>query len=364
MQAPSADSLQYSQPLPFIPQIPSQLPQPLIVTQQSSVQIAPSPEPQSLSLSESHSTTPIPSISSSQTGVPLPRTAVASNTWSSSEVGGQIGGLIPTPEWNNPVTQQFASFGMNIAANQFTAATAKVSKLKYYFHVDNLYVLKKLRMLLLPCLHKKGFRRSLVTDLSSSGTANNNNNAQQQQKETDASLYKFPTEDENAPDLYIPLMSFITYVLLVAAIFGANGSFSPELIGLYASSTLVTLIFEVLIMEAGFYLHGADFSSPPLFDVVAYASYKYVLLIVAILIGLLFGGWAFFFAKLVTGCCMGLFLLRSFHAAITATSKEHLNGSLDISDSPEPKTRRNYFLFVLGFLQLLLTFFLLRSISF
>jgi hypothetical protein len=44
-----------------------------------------------------------------------------------------------------------------------------------------------------------------------------------------------PRDDVNAPDLYVPLMAFVTYILAVAFIMGANGQFSPELLGNLAS---------------------------------------------------------------------------------------------------------------------------------
>ena len=37
-----------------------------------------------------------------------------------------------------------------------------------------------------------------------------------------------PKEDVNAPDLYLPLMAFATYVLLFGYTLGARGTFTPE----------------------------------------------------------------------------------------------------------------------------------------
>lgn len=39
-----------------------------------------------------------------------------------------------------------------------------------------------------------------------------------------------PINDENAPDLYIPLMAFITYTLLTGYVKGTKDSFTPEVL--------------------------------------------------------------------------------------------------------------------------------------
>lgn len=42
--------------------------------------------------------------------------------------------------------------------------------------------------------------------------------------------YQLPMIDENAPDLYIPLMAFITYVLVTGYAKGTSSSFTPEVL--------------------------------------------------------------------------------------------------------------------------------------
>mmetsp|Transcript_27577 Transcript_27577/g.108096 ORF Transcript_27577/g.108096 Transcript_27577/m.108096 type:complete len:86 (+) Transcript_27577:1083-1340(+) len=62
-----------------------------------------------------------------------------------------------------------------------------------------------------------------------------------QRKTIDSSNYNQPNADEqysrsiprddvNAPDLYIPVMALVTYVLLVGFISGTKGVFTPEVI--------------------------------------------------------------------------------------------------------------------------------------
>ena len=60
--------------------------------------------------------------------------------------------------------------------------------------------------------------------------------------------------DVNAPDLYLPLMAFITYILMAGFVAGASGAFTPELLGVTASSGVVTVVLEVLALKLVFYL--------------------------------------------------------------------------------------------------------------
>ena len=57
----------------------------------------------------------------------------------------------------------------------------------------------------------------------------------------------FCRDDENAHDMYIPAMGFITYILLAGYSIGLHGDFSPEKLGEYASGATGWLILEVLV---------------------------------------------------------------------------------------------------------------------
>ena len=70
------------------------------------------------------------------------------------------------------------------------------STLKYYFAVDTSYVLKKLMLIWFPFVHKDWTVRY----------------------QQDAPVA--PRDDMNAPDLYIPTMSFVTYLLVAGYLLG------------------------------------------------------------------------------------------------------------------------------------------------
>jgi protein transport protein YIF1 len=103
-----------------------------------------------------------------------------------------------------------------------------------------------------------------------------------------------PAQDENAPDLYIPLMAFITYVLLTGYVKGTNNSFTPEVLvqvraaartgmptdrhspadaggGLQVTSTcLVTQVLEIVAVRLCLYLLQAPAN---LLDLLAFTGW-------------------------------------------------------------------------------------------
>ncbi|KAL7200872.1 hypothetical protein ACSBR1_032738 [Camellia fascicularis] len=80
---------------------------------------------------------------------------------------------------------------------------------QYYFQVNDQYVRNKLKVVLFPFLHRGHWTR--ITEPVGGRLS-----------------YKPPIYDINAPDLYIPLMAFGTYVVLAGLSLGLQGKFSPE----------------------------------------------------------------------------------------------------------------------------------------
>ncbi|XVE97454.1 hypothetical protein REPUB_Repub03eG0021200 [Reevesia pubescens] len=75
---------------------------------------------------------------------------------------------------------------------------------QYYFQVNDQYVMNKLKLILFPFLHKEQWMRA--TEIAGGQFS-----------------YKPPIHDLNAPDLYIPLMAFGTYVILAGFFLGIKG---------------------------------------------------------------------------------------------------------------------------------------------
>lgn len=156
-----------------------------------------------------------------------------------------------------------------------------ISKLKYYFAVDTVYVGKKLGLLVFPYMH--------------------DNWEVSYQQDTPVA----PRFDINAPDLYIPVMGFITYVLVAGLALGTQNRFSPEILGIQASSALVWLIIEVLAVLLSLYLVTVNTDLTTI-DLVAFSGYKYVGMIVGVIAGLLFGRMGYYLSLL--WCCVSIFV--------------------------------------------------------
>jgi len=79
--------------------------------------------------------------------------------------------------------------------------------------------------------------------------------------------------------MYIPVMAFVTYILLSTLLAGLAGNFQPELLGRTATTAFAIVIFEILGLKLGCYLLNISNESQ-LLDLVAYSGYKFVGIIV------------------------------------------------------------------------------------
>lgn len=67
-----------------------------------------------------------------------------------------------------------------------------------------------------------------------------------------------PVSDDNAPDLYIPSMAFITYVLMTGLWKGMLSAFHPDVLVMSSSTALGTTAFEVFAIRMGVYTFAPD----------------------------------------------------------------------------------------------------------
>jgi protein transport protein YIF1 len=133
--------------------------------------------------------------------------------------------------------------------------------------------------------------------------------------------YHLPLHDDCAPDLYLPLMAGITYVLLSALLYGTAGKFNPEVIPDVCTKCFLTQILEVLALWLGFYMMRAA-TNIAVLDLFCYTGYKYQGLCMNMLVGLLLshlginGTRAYYVMFLYTGSAAFYFMLKTTANAI------------------------------------------------
>merc|ERR1712165_19008 len=173
--------------------------------------------------------------------------------------GGGAGQII-----SNPVITGFATQYLDKGQEEIKKNLDKyisIGQLKYYFAVDTNYVGKKLGLLLFPFAQK---------DWS----------IKYNQEEPVQPKY-----DVNANDLYIPCMGYITYILVVGYILGLRNTFSPDNLASTASSSLVWLILELVLIYLTLTVMSIN-TSLAKWDILSFSCYKYVGVIAVLLIGL------------------------------------------------------------------------------
>ncbi|KAK6621505.1 hypothetical protein RUM44_001312 [Polyplax serrata] len=166
-----------------------------------------------------------------------------------------------------------------------------VSRLKYYFAVDTSYVYKKLGLIFFPFTH-----RDWSVKYSSNEPVQ-------------------PRYEVNAPDLYIPTMAYLTYVLVAGLALGTQDRFTPEVLGIQASSALAWTIFEVLIHLVSIYVSAISTSLTTI-DILAFSGYKFVGVIFAVLSSLVFFRVGYYLTLIYFSVSLSFFLIRTLKVKI------------------------------------------------
>ncbi|KAL1633052.1 Protein transport protein yif1 [Neofusicoccum ribis] len=207
-----------------------------------------------------------------------------------------------------------------------------VSALKHYFNVSNSYVANKLYLVLFPWRHRPWVRQQVQDG-----------------------FFLPPREDINSPDMYIPVMAFVTYILLSTLLAGLRGAFHPELLGLTATTAFVVVIFEILGLKLGCYLLSISNDSQ-LLDLVAYSGYKFVGVIVTLVVAEIFnrgegtGGWIGWTIFLYTFFANAFFLLRSLKYVLLPEQSPNTSSGASYTVARAQRNRRTQFLFIYSYI--------------
>lgn len=219
----------------------------------------------------------------------------AMNMAAKAAVTGNLGGDVNSAVMMNVAESMGKDFLEKGWAKAVPGLERSMVKLRPYFAVDNSYVKKKMTKVLFPFLFREWARAEIEPNPDGS------------------MIYALPQQDENAPDLYIPSMSLLTYVLLCALCYGNAGKFDPEVLPDVTSKCLVTQILEVIAIRIGFYLMESPVA---ILDLFCYTGYKYLGLCVNMLSGLTMGHFlgyghrSYYFTYLWTATAVSYFILK------------------------------------------------------
>lgn len=182
-------------------------------------------------------------------------------------------------------------------------------RLHTYFDVDDLFVVRKLSLILFPF----------------------NNRVWVKEPDNDNTVSR--------PELYIPAMGFISYVVAKALRLGLEGRFSPERIGMiFSRSIFVEVVCACAVKVCGYFV---DVHLHTL-DVVSYNGYKYVPVVFLQLVGM---GYVRVVCRLYVYVSFFFFLSRSMRGRV-------------IGGRSVERLKRIYYLFSMVALQMLMMFLL------
>lgn len=224
-----------------------------------------------------------------------------------------------------------------------TFTGSRLAVLRYYFDVSNAYVLRKLQILMLPYRHREWERQ---TNAVAGG----------------GYVPKPPCDDPNAPDLYLPLMSYVTYILVAGFYSGAEGQFTPDVLASTASGGLVLVLLEVFIIKLALYLTQAANTAAPALDLAAISGYKFVGAVLVVLAKAFLGLMAGYVAIAIAGANVGTFMAKTLQQCLNdSTSAGGFERSFyNDGDRAERKKKQNYGLLSVALFQPLCFWYLAR----
>ncbi|KAL1955821.1 hypothetical protein VTO42DRAFT_8060 [Malbranchea cinnamomea] len=268
----------------------------------------------------------------------------------------------PTAQMGFQVGKHAVMAGQDYVEQNF-GRFVSIPALKHYFNVSNSYVLSKLALVLFPWRHKPWSRQQ--ARLSPGATSPNGQLSHAQY----TSIYLPPRDDLNSPDMYIPTMALVTYILLSAVLAGLRGNFHPELLGSITTTALAVVIFEIICLKVAMYILSISNDSQ-LLDLIAYSGYKFVGIIVTLVISEVLSpgkgtsGWVGWTVFTYTFLANAFFLLRSLKYVLLpdSSSDSAMRGGTMPTVARSQRNRRTQFLFIYSYIvQLIFMWILSRE---
>ncbi|CAG8933488.1 unnamed protein product [Penicillium salamii] len=288
-----------------------------------------------------------------------PSAGYGGNPYQPSPAQGGSGSYAPGPGFGGFINEPTAQMGFQVGKTAMAAGQeymesnfnryVSIPALKHYFNVSNSYVLNKLLLVLFPWRHKPWSRQQ--ARMASASTGPDGQIIQQNY----SSMFLPPRDDLNSPDMYIPVMALVTYILLSVLLAGFRGNFHPELLGSITTTAIAVILFEILCLKLATYILSINNDSQ-LLDLVAYSGYKFVGIIVTMVAAEILnpgqgtGGWVGWTVFAYTFMANAFFLLRSLKYVLlpdSADSAMHAGSMRPVARSQ--RNRRTQFLFVYSY---------------
>jgi len=244
---------------------------------------------------------------------------------------------------NNFLNDPTAQLGFQLGQKAFESGAEMVnqnlnrwinpSKLKKYFDVSNSFVFKKIGLVLFPFRHKSWARIG------------------RRNEQTGKMDFSPPRDDINSPDLYIPVMSCITYIILFAITLTVNNEegFDPDILGGTSLKVFSLLIGEVLLMKLICYLMSIS-ADVAFLDLIAYSGYKFIGIIVVSILNNITSKFITYVVYAYVSIALGFFMLRSMKYFVLTDQSLSANTQ-----------RRNkiHFLFFIALMEIVISWFLI-----
>eukprot|EP00930_Biecheleria_cincta_P044053 TRINITY_DN30222_c0_g1_i1.p1 TRINITY_DN30222_c0_g1~~TRINITY_DN30222_c0_g1_i1.p1 ORF type:complete len:338 (+),score=67.88 TRINITY_DN30222_c0_g1_i1:144-1157(+) len=197
--------------------------------------------------------------------------------WASSSGAGnvpasaQMLGSGATPGISDAVTSAMVShFAREFTSSSLSLLPGFMESVRRYFNVNHGYVLRKMAWQLVPLSNSKKKTGELGDE-----------------KDWTARVFEGLEVEIEEPDMYIPTMGFVTYVLLCGLVCGLRDKFTPEFLSATITYALVALILETTAVKAALFMSGA--AHAPIVDVAGILAYKFFYLSLHIMFGVLVG---------------------------------------------------------------------------
>ncbi|CAD8063740.1 unnamed protein product [Paramecium sonneborni] len=201
----------------------------------------------------------------------------------------------------------YANFGKKFSGigDKYDSFLNKIfsSQYRFYFDVDNMYVVKKSIMTIAPYLYRGNWTLNSEFQAIS------------------------PTENVHAPDLYLPLMSLITFVLLRCLSLGIydKSSFNPGYIVESFWKCFVISLLELIIIKIVFcFMDGIRVNTV---DLISHLNYRYCSLCALMIFNILTNNLFSFFCTIYVLICQAIFVYKT----LQRYSPSHNQSALELS---------------------------------